>query len=134
MEVTTMNATGIVVGVDGSASSRAALRWAAAQAERSGAPLRVLLGYHWRMPGTFDTSAELEQAAKDQAQLVVDEAVAEARAIAPDVTVTGHAVLGNAAAALLRAAEDAGLLVVGTRGHGGFAGLLLGSVSQHVAT
>jgi nucleotide-binding universal stress UspA family protein len=129
-----MNATGIVVGVDGSASSRTALRWAAAQAKRTNVPLRVLLAYHWRMPGVFATSAELEQAAKDQAELVVEEAVAEARAAAPEVPVTGAAVLGNPAPVLLRAAEEAGLLVVGTRGHGGFTGLLLGSVSQQVAT
>src|SRR6185369_5513136 len=89
-----MNATEIVVGVDGSASSRTALRWAAGQAGRTGAPLRVLLAYHWRLPGSFATSAKLERAANDQAELVVEAAVAEARATAPGVPVAGAAVLG----------------------------------------
>jgi nucleotide-binding universal stress UspA family protein len=129
-----MNATEIVVGVDGSAPSRTALRWAATEADRKGAPLRVLLAYHWRMPGSLTADADLAHAAKDQAELAVEEAVTEARAVAPGVPVSGAAVLGNPAPVLLRAAEDASLLVVGTRGRGGFTGLLLGSVSQQVAT
>src|SRR5690242_6404072 len=88
----TMNATDIVVGIDGSPSSRTALRWAARHATRTGAPLRVLLAYHWRQPGSFATSAALEQAADDHAERVVAEALAEARAVAPEAPVTGAAV------------------------------------------
>jgi nucleotide-binding universal stress UspA family protein len=129
-----MNATEIMVGVDGPASSRAALRWAATEAERKDTPLRVLHAYSWRMPASLATSTELEQAVKDRAELVVENAVAEARAVAPGVPVSGQAESGHPTTVLLRAAQDGRLLVVGTRGLGGFAGLLLGSVSQQVAT
>jgi nucleotide-binding universal stress UspA family protein len=129
-----MKSNPIVVGVDGGAPSLTALHWAAAVASRRNAPLRVVLAYHWRMPGRrFATSAELQEAAQDQAELVVDEAMAEARNCAPGVTVTGAAVLGDTTAVLLRAATTASLLVVGTRSHYGFATALLGSVSQQVA-
>ena len=75
------------VGVDGSASSRAAVRWAAAEAGRRALPLRVLLAYHWRIPGNrFASGVQLELAAQEFAEL----AVAEATSVSPGLAVTGH--------------------------------------------
>jgi nucleotide-binding universal stress UspA family protein len=129
-----MSSNEIVVGVDGGAPSRTALRWAGLEAARRGAELVVLLAYHWRVPGAPTIMGpDLERAAQDQAELVVAEAVAEARAIAPNITVRGQAVLGDPAPALVNAGRDGALVVVGSRGRHGFAAALLSSVSQQVA-
>jgi nucleotide-binding universal stress UspA family protein len=129
-----MARTDIVVGIDGSDPSRAALRWAAAEAKRRGARLHVVLAYHWRWPGMHpDSQGELASTTRQQAGLVVDEAVKEARELTPDIEVRGDAVLGLPAQALIDLSADAALVVVGSRGHGGFASLLLGSVSDQVA-
>jgi nucleotide-binding universal stress UspA family protein len=94
----------------------------------------VLLANHWRIPGApAILGPELEQAAQDQADLAIAEAVAEARAVAPTVAVRGHAVLGDPAPALMSAGFDGGLIVVGSRGQSGFPAALLGPVSQQVA-
>ena len=129
-----MSSNEIIVGVDGAAPSRTALRWASREAVRRGAELVVLLAYHWRIPGApAMLGADLEQATQDQAELVVADAVAEARAVAPGVTARGHAVLGDPAPALVNAGLDGGLIVVGSRGQYGFPAALVGSVSQQVA-
>jgi nucleotide-binding universal stress UspA family protein len=128
-----MSPNEIVVGVDGAAPSRTALRWAATEAARRNTGLHVVFAYHWQVPGaSIAVSAELEQAAEDIAGLVVQDAVAEARATAPGIAVRGHAILGDAAAVLLSAARPSALLVVGTRGRHGFSATLLGSISQQV--
>ncbi|WP_433728724.1 universal stress protein [Actinoplanes sp. CA-051413] len=112
----------IVVGIDGSEQSRGALRWTAAEARRNDAPLRIVTAYE-----APDVSAQ-------QPDEIAAAAVAEARALAPGVEVSGAAVSGDPASALLRAGRTAAMLVVGNRGRGGFASLLLGSVSQQVVT
>jgi nucleotide-binding universal stress UspA family protein len=123
----------IVVGVDGSAGSRAALRWAHEEARLRGASLEVVTVWQFpvmtslpafgAMPPPEDMSGEAE------ANLLRSLA-AEGIASGDDVAVTTVVAEGAAAPALLDAATDAELLVVGSRGHGGFTGLLLGSVSQ----
>jgi nucleotide-binding universal stress UspA family protein len=118
----------VVVGVDGSAPGTAALKWAATEAWLREVGLRVLVAYHWRRLGAH---GDARRAAQRRATEIIDDAVAQARAITPDVH--GGAVLGSAAPTLLTSARDAGLVVVGNRGRGGFAGLLLGSVSTQVA-
>jgi nucleotide-binding universal stress UspA family protein len=123
----------ILIGVDGSESSKQALRWAADEARRGGGDLNIVVAY--RRPGTRgpllpDTGGIGEA----DAGRVVDEAVAEARTVAPGLTVAGAAVQGNPAAALLDAAAKARLVVVGSRGRGGFTSLPLGSVGLRVAT
>ncbi|NJC74058.1 universal stress protein [Planosporangium thailandense] len=130
-----MNQSKIVVGIDGSPPSLEALHWAALEAQRHDTELDVVLAYHWRVPGArLVTSPQLEEQVQDLAAAIVDAAIAEARTVAPRVPAHGRAVLGEPAPALLAAAGDAGLLVVGSRGGGGFAGLLAGSVSTRVAT
>ncbi len=125
----------IVVGVDGSAPSRAALRWAVQEAGLIGATVDALIA--WQYPGGFATYGWARSAAVDDlgyAELA-EKALAEALSSAVDpasaVRVRPLVVHGNAAQALLQAARGAKLLVVGSRGYGGFAGALLGSVSQH---
>jgi nucleotide-binding universal stress UspA family protein len=130
-----MDHTKIVVGVDGSPPSLEALHWAAREAQLHHVELDVVLAYHWRVPGArLAASPELTEQVKDFASAVVDAAVAEARTTAPHAHVHGRAVLGEPAPVLLAAADEAGMIVVGSRGAGGFASLLAGSVSTRVAT
>jgi len=130
-----MRTNEIVVGVDGSEISHAAARWAAREARRRGAPLRVLLTYEWAWPGAqFASHPPAEQVAQEEAAKLVAAAVGQAREAAPDADITGEAVRGAATKALLDASHGAALVVVGGRGHGGFVNLMLGSVSQQVAT
>lgn len=125
----------IVVGVDGSKASAQAIDFAFAQATaRAG---RVLAVHAWSSPVTtfegapspltFDP-AEIEESAR----LLVAESLAGARADNPDVEVEVRLVMGRPDKTLLDAGERADLIVVGSRGLGGFAGLLLGSVAHAV--
>ena len=121
----------IVVGVDGSPSSMKALRWAIRQAKLTGAEVEAVTA--WSYPAGYGW-AQFADGAVDfegDAGKILVEALAEVSGIAPDVVVEPLVVHGHAADVLVRAAEGADLLVVGSRGHGGFAGMLLGSVSQH---
>ena len=131
----------VVVGVDGSAASQAALDHAAAVARDSSAPLTVVCAWndvarHATWVGV-DTRVVIERdgmlgAERRAARAILDAAVARVRAAYPQMGVTASLVEAAPAAALLRAAADAGLVVVGTRGHGAVGRLLSGSVSQVV--
>ena len=126
-----MNTAPIVVGTDGTAPGEAAVRWAAREAARREAPLRIV--YAYAPPADGDVPG-IPDAERRLAAAVLDAAVVQARAAAAfRIRVEVDAVAGEPAAALLRQ-EDAGLLVVGNRGRGGFASLMLGSVSQRIAT
>jgi nucleotide-binding universal stress UspA family protein len=125
----------IVVGTDGSETSERALRWAADQAVRTDAVLEVVHAWMPSYPLTahdvFDDQARLENTAHRR----LLEAVAKLRSEVPGLSAIRERLeLEHPATALLSAAEGADLLVVGTRGRGGFAGLLLGSVSQRCLT
>ncbi|MFJ4186694.1 universal stress protein [Kitasatospora sp. NPDC089509] len=121
----------VVAGVDGSAASTVAARWAAEEALRRGAPLRLVHAWPWLTDGvsSFAEPDDLPAAA----QRTLAEAADAVRADHPDLAVHTDAVLDAPVDGLVAAAADAGLLVLGSRGHGGFAGLLLGSVSMAVA-
>lgn len=138
----------IVVGVDGSAGSAAALRWALAEARVRGAPLRVVHAFEVpRLPlgdGAMagpglpvpaippDEHDRLRAASESQARRVVEETLERAGAT-DGVEITQETIEGPAVPVLREAARGATLLVLGSRGRGGFVGLLLGSVSQQCA-
>jgi nucleotide-binding universal stress UspA family protein len=130
-----MRHTAIVVGTDGSEQSRTTVRWAAAQARLRSAPLKILTAYPWNgPPEALDGVGELPGPVAQRFGQLAAAAAAEARAQQPGIEVTGAAVIGDPATALVEAGRTAAMLVVGNRGRGGFASLVLGSVSQHVAT
>ncbi|GAA1964955.1 universal stress protein [Catenulispora subtropica] len=133
---------GIVVGVDDSSSSLHALRWAIEEARLRGTTLRVVSA--WEFPfasaaaATADGRAEddllphvpsLEQSALNELATAVTDAGGDPK----DPAVSMHVVHGAPVRVLLDAAKDADLLVVGSHGRGGFAGLVLGSVSRECA-
>ncbi|MDH6575241.1 universal stress protein [Kitasatospora sp. MAP5-34] len=124
---------GVVAGVDGSPHAAIAADWAAREAERRDCALHLV---HAVNTGTVTLSPRASAAVTDlilqNAQAVLDEALGKLQAAHPTVRLTGDVVPRDAAAAVLNAAEHAELAVVGTRGHGGFASLLLGSVSLTV--
>jgi nucleotide-binding universal stress UspA family protein len=126
----------IVVGVDGSPGSRKALAWAAAEAADHGADLHVFnVWEHTLLPPAGSVSVS-ERYVPDLSQRTAEELVQVIREELgddPPVLVQPHVKQGRPAKVLIDESAGADLLVVGERGHGGFAGLVLGSVSQHVA-
>jgi nucleotide-binding universal stress UspA family protein len=124
----------IVVGVDGSDSSRHALQWAARQAQLTGARLDVVIT--WELPTSFGWvppyPSDFNPAG--DAQKAAEEEIGVALGSYPDVAVQTTVVEGHPAPTLLEASRGADLLVVGSRGHGEFAGMLIGSVSQHLVS
>ena len=127
----------IIVGVDGSANSRVALQWAYDEATHHGASLTVLMTWH---PPTLPqsppygalTEKDYESQPKLEALGVLDGLVAELEKRTPEVDLRTAIEEGNPAKVLIERSKGADLMVVGSRGHGGFAGMLLGSVSQHL--
>jgi nucleotide-binding universal stress UspA family protein len=126
----------IVVGVDGSAGSRKALTWAAAEAASHGSDLVVVnVWEHTLLPPAGSVSVS-EHYVPDPSQRTTDDllqVIKEELGDVPPVLVKPLVKQGRPAKVLIEESADADLLVVGPRGHGGFAGLVLGSVSQHVA-
>ncbi len=120
----------IVVGVDGSAPSKAALSWAVEQGRLTGAVVEAVIA--WEIPPTCGYPVPVSDVDWEQlAKQAVSEAVADAADDAASAKVTYKVVQGNAAQVLLEEAAGADLLVVGNRGHGGFVEALLGSTGQH---
>ncbi|MHB1584517.1 MAG: universal stress protein [Acidimicrobiales bacterium] len=117
----------IVVGVDGSDGSTQALEWAAGEAGRTGATLELHTAYG--PGGVLTTPASTERAMRR----LVEQSTAHVHESAPNVDTVGLTHEGSPVTALIDASRGAELLVVGSRGRGGFAGLLLGSVSQQCA-
>ncbi|WP_042365670.1 universal stress protein [Streptacidiphilus neutrinimicus] len=123
--------TAVVVGVDGSVHSVAAAHWGAAEAARRGTGLLLVAGcYHvGRMPESGEEYAESEA----RARAMLASVAAEESDRFPEVEVRFETVAEWPVGALLAAQDDAELLVVGSRGLGGFRGLMLGSTSRAVA-
>lgn len=119
----------IVVGVDGSQESREALLWAAGQAKLSGASLDVVAA--WTFPETWGWSIAALNDVDPEADTRRMLEVTVKEVLGSEADAHLKIVEGRPAPVLLRAAEDAELLVVGSRGRGAFAGLVLGSVSEH---
>jgi nucleotide-binding universal stress UspA family protein len=125
----------IVVGVDGSPGSKSALRWAITQAQLTGATIEAITS--WQDPVMWgDTYGVAAIYAPDDLAAIAGKALGETVAevagqLGQPVDVLPRVVEGHPAEVLIKAATGARLLVVGSRGHGTFAGLMLGSVSQH---
>lgn len=123
----------VVVGMDGSEPAQQALEWAGREAQELGAVLdiRVL----WVLPATVGIvrPVEMSDDYERAARRIAEDAASYARARWPDLKVESLAVDAPPAPALVEASQGAALLVVGSRGLGGFKGLVLGSVSQHCA-
>jgi nucleotide-binding universal stress UspA family protein len=123
----------VVVGADGSADSLAAIRAAAVEADRAGLALHVV--HAWQQPAVYvdvNLLAEYDHVFREAAQVLLGESVAGLGEDFPDLVITQDLVQGQAATALLDAAQDARLLVVGSRGLHGVTRMLLGSVSHAV--
>lgn len=120
----------IVVGVDGSEDATAALEWALDEGQLRGAEIDVVHAYYL-LPDLSELAALTEEPGMIvQADDLLLKTVDPVLATRPGIHVTTRAVHGPAVRTLLDAAAGADLLVVGSRGRGGFTGLLLGSVSQ----
>ena len=124
----------VIVGFDGSPAAGAAVRWAAVQAERSGARLDLVTAWEYPtswgnaipFPNDYDPAAD--------AQHLVDPLVEELHAAHASLDIHAHVIEGHPGDVLVEASRHGGLLVVASRGHRAFAGVMLGSVSQHCAT
>ena len=123
----------IVVGFDGSPSSLDALTWAARQAERTSAGLDVVMAWEWPssygwgvpVPDDFDPEEDI--------RATLETALAPLRTAHSGTVIEGRVVRGHPAPILVEASKGADLLVVGSRGHGEFVGMVIGSVSGHCA-
>jgi nucleotide-binding universal stress UspA family protein len=122
----------IVVGIDGSPPSLDALRWAGHFAAVFGAQLDVITSWEYPPSYGWNSIAPEWDPARDMAK-VLDDSVLAVFGDRPPAHMALRVYEGGAAKVLLDACEGAVMLVVGSRGHGGFAGLLLGSVSANVA-
>jgi nucleotide-binding universal stress UspA family protein len=122
---------GIVVGVDGSPSSRRALDWAVREAAAT--TMKIVAVMAWRAPTGYGTGALVASGVEwdQEARALLHSIVEPISASRPEVPIEQRILEGHPAEVLLNQAQDADLLVVGSRGHGGFAGALLGSVSNH---
>ncbi|MFF7588439.1 universal stress protein [Kitasatospora purpeofusca] len=124
----------VLAGVDGSPESTVAAHWAAGEALRRGAPLRLLHAWPWLTDGraSFADPEDLPVAAQRMLAAVAEEVAARHPGLAVQTDVVLDAAVDGLVAAT-EVAEDADLLVLGSRGLGGFKGLLVGSVSMAVA-
>ncbi|MBU8859711.1 MULTISPECIES: universal stress protein [unclassified Micromonospora] len=132
-----MSGEEILVGYDGSADAAVALNWALDEAGRSGRPVRLAYVFEWLTvtgwigpgvaPGVWP-----DEAARQQVEELVRKAAADAAADRRGLTVHGEVFDGPPALVLQERSAEAGMLVLGSRGHGGFGGLLAGSTAVSV--
>lgn len=128
---------GIIVGVDGSSHARHALNWALNEAAIRHTPLTVLtvqqaMTSFWAGPMIYPADVELAEHARKVAQDEADDALAKLASGARPPEVTVLALPGIPAEEILRAARNADMIVLGSRGAGGFKKLLMGSVASQV--
>jgi nucleotide-binding universal stress UspA family protein len=128
----------VVVGVDGSPASTAALTWAIRYARGLGATIRAVLAWHYPAAAgqapvgvaPKSVTAGVEQS-RDE---ILEKAITDAIGADPGVPIEREIAYGHPAQVLIDESKDADLLVVGSRGHGGFTGMRLGSISMHCVT
>ncbi|CAN5347975.1 universal stress protein [soil metagenome] len=128
------DATGVIVGVDGSDDSDAAVKFAAREADRLGESLTVI--YSWAAPEPWDTTESIlaPLAPLDEDRIVIAEAIAGLAEDYPDLTVHSEVVSARPERALYGASVRARMLVVGSRGRHGLTKLFLGSVSESMVS
>ncbi len=124
----------IVVGVDGSATAAQALAWAADLADRTGACLRAVMSWEDHYADMWVPGSGVGVDRLTVTRRALEHAVGRVARDHPSVSMELSPVEGPPARTLVAAADDADLLVVGSRGHGGLAGTLLGSVSLYCVT
>jgi nucleotide-binding universal stress UspA family protein len=124
----------VVAGIDGSAESVAALRWAGRYAAATGATVRAVRAWHFptaaALPPEGKAPEPVTDEIKERMRGEVAEAIAKANA-EPSVQIETEIAYGHPAEALIDESASASLLVVGHRGHGGFTEMLTGSVAIH---
>ena len=128
----------VVVGVDGSPSSAAALTWASRYARGLGATIRAVLAWHYPAAAgqapvgvaPKSVTAGVERS-RDE---ILEQAIIDAVGTEPGVPIEREIAYGHPAQVLIEESKDADLLVVGSHGHGGFTGMRLGSISAHCVT
>lgn len=121
----------IVVGVDGSPSSVDALRWAMRQVQATNAEAHAVAAWEVPVPYDYDYAPYDNVDWEGEADKTLDRALAELGEAGGSTMVTKRVVHGHPGTVLVEESRDADLLVVGSRGHGTAAGMLLGSVSQY---
>ena len=126
----------VLVGVDGSAGSLAAVEFGAWEAKRRRVALQLVTGYIGETPYLtygMATVGSLTHSLRDEARATVTEVEFQTRSKHPGLSVRATVVAGGGASGLVELSRDASLVVVGSRGHGGFGDLLIGSVAAQVA-
>jgi nucleotide-binding universal stress UspA family protein len=125
----------VIVGVDGSEESLLAVEWAALEARRHSSPLRIVSAPDVmpRIHAYQASPAEIAAALRGISARALAAATTRAEDVAPGLPVETGLLSGSAAVAVAESGSGASMLVVGARGAGGFAAMMLGSVSRHVA-
>jgi nucleotide-binding universal stress UspA family protein len=124
----------VVVGIDGSAASFEALEWAAHQADMTNASLEIVMTWNWPMtygwavpiPEGYDPEQDVRKA--------LEQVETDVRTKHAKIEITARVLQGHPAQILVEESKGADLLVVGSRGHGEFVGMVIGSVSEYCAT
>ena len=131
-----MEAKPVVVGVDGSVESLQAVEWAAMEAARHGAPLRIVSAPTAmpRIRAYHASAATVAVALRGISERAMETALARVEEAAPGLAAATVLLSGPAALAVVASGTDAAMLVVGARGAGGFTAMILGSVSRYAAT
>jgi len=126
----------VVVGVDGSEESLRAVEWASLEARRHSVPLRIVSAPAAvpRMQAYSTSPAEIASALRGIAARALDAAITRSEQVAPGLSLTTGLLSGTPALAVAESGAGASMLVVGARGGGGFAAMVLGSVSRYVAS
>jgi nucleotide-binding universal stress UspA family protein len=124
----------IVVGIDGSESSIHGLRWAAHLATLTEGTLEVVVVWDWYKSVGWYVPVLAGLDPEGDAKHVLEKALTDLTSQWPDLSIASRVAEGNPSPILVEASKSASLLVVGSRGHGEFAGMLIGSVSEYCAT